>query len=190
VPDAEKQFEQLLEAMKCAAGVLLDADVPFLVGGGLAAWARSGPKTGHDVDFLVRPADAERARQALADAGYCTEQPSEQWLYKAWVDDVLVDLIFDPSDGTIGDGHFERADELEVQAVRLNVASLEDVMTSKLLALTEQEPDFSGVLELGRSLREQIDWDAVRKRTANSPFATAFFTLAEELNVVAEPRPK
>ena len=35
-------------------------------------------------------------------------------------------------------------------------------MTSKLLALTEQEPDFGSVLEWARALREQIDWDDVR----------------------------
>jgi hypothetical protein len=67
------------------------------------------------------------------------------------------------------------------------VASLEDVMTTKLMALNEQEPDLSSVLELARSLREQIDWEQVRARTNGSPFARAFFTLVEELGVVAEP---
>jgi hypothetical protein len=60
------------------------------------------------------------------------------------------------------------------------------VMTSKLLALTEQEPDFSSVLEWSRALREQIDWDDVRRRTEASPFAKAFFTLVESLGIVDE----
>ncbi len=64
------------------------------------------------------------------------------------------------------------------------VASLGDVITRKLLSLTEQEPDFSGVLEFARSLREQIDWEFVRARTASSPFARAFFTLIEELGII------
>ena len=64
------------------------------------------------------------------------------------------------------------------------VASLGDVLTTKLLALNEQEPDLTAVLELARSLREQIDWEFVRERTADSPFARAFFTLVEELGVV------
>jgi hypothetical protein len=50
--------------------------------------------------------------------------------------------------------------------------------------LNEQEPDLASVLEMARSLREQIDWDFVRARTASSPFARAFFTLVEELGVV------
>ena len=58
------------------------------------------------------------------------------------------------------------------------------MLTTKLMALNEQEPDLSSVLELARSLREQIDWDFVRSQTADSPFARAFFTLVEELGVV------
>ncbi len=69
-------------------------------------------------------------------------------------------------------------------AQRLPVASLGDVLTTKLMALNEQDPDLSSVLELARSLREQIDWDFVRAQTAGSPFARAFFTLVEELGVV------
>ena len=57
-------------------------------------------------------------------------------------------------------------------------------MTTKLLSLTEQDPDFASVLEFARSLREQIDWDFVREQTAASPFARAFFTLIEELGIV------
>ena len=64
-------------------------------------------------------------------------------------------------------------------ALRINVSTLEDVMTAKLMAITEQEPDFSAVLEWARALREQIDWDDVRARTEASPFAKAFFTLVE-----------
>jgi putative nucleotidyltransferase-like protein len=181
---ADQQFEQLLEVMKNAAGVLQEAGVPFLLGGGLACWARGGPKTEHDVDFLVRPRDAERAQEALADSGMRAETPPEGWLLKAYADDILVDLIFDPRGGTIDDGVFERAEELEVHATRLRVAALEDVFVQKLLALSEQQPDYSSVLELARALREQVDWDEVRARTGDAPFAKAFFTLLEELEIV------
>jgi predicted nucleotidyltransferase len=178
-------FEELLEGMKKAAGVLKDAGVPFLVGGGVAVWARGGPETGHDVDFFVKPGDAERALQAFESAGWKTDKPPEGWLYKAFDDQgAMVDLIFGPSAGDITDEHFDRAEELEVNAVRMQVSSLEDVMVTKLLAITEQEPDFDGVLESARSVREQIDWDDVRERTSESPLAKGFFTMVEELGVV------
>jgi hypothetical protein len=57
-------------------------------------------------------------------------------------------------------------------------------MVAKLLAITEQEPDFSAALEWARALREQIEWDDVRARTEASPFARAFFTLVEALGVI------
>lgn len=182
--DGERQFEALLATMKRAGGALKEADIPFVLGGGLACWARGAPRTEHDVDFLVRPSDAERAQQALAAAGMRTETPPEGWLLKAYDGEVLVDLIFEPQGGPIDDGIFERADELEVHAMRMQVAAVEDVLVQKLLALKEQEPDFSSVLELARALREQVDWDDVRRRTEASPFAKAYFTLLDELEIV------
>jgi hypothetical protein len=69
----------------------------------------------------------------------------------------------------------------------VHVFTLEDVMTTKLLALTEQEPDFAQVLSYARALREQIHWDEVRSRSGASPFARAFFTLVEGLGIVDPP---
>jgi predicted nucleotidyltransferase len=180
----DEDFRKVLQTMKRAAGALNDAAVPWALGGGLACWARGGPETEHDVDLLVKPEDAERAQEALTEAGMRAEKPPEQWLLKAYDGDVLVDLIFHPEDGAVDDELLERADELEVAAMHMRVSRLEDVLTQKLLALTEQNPDFSSVLELARSLREQVDWDEVRGRTSESPFAKAFFTLLDELDIV------
>jgi predicted nucleotidyltransferase len=185
VTEQEQEFGRLLGAMKQAAGIFHEAEIPFVLGGGLACWARGAPKTEHDVDFLVRPADAERASKALADAGMRTERPPEGWLLKAYDDDgVLIDLIFDPQGGPVDDALFERAEELEVHATRPRVAALEDVLVQKLLALSEQDPDFSSVLELARSLREQVDWEQVRARTEQSAMAKAYFTMLDELEIV------
>lgn len=182
---AEEIFDQLIEAMKKGSGILQEAEIPFILGGGLAAWARGGPRTVHDVDFMLKQEDAERALEAFEQAGMRTERPPEGWLYKAYDEnDALIDLIFDPADGPITDETIECADRLEVVALRIRVASLEDVMTQKLQAITEQEPDYDGVLSIARPLREQIDWGEVRERTQESPFAKAFFTLVEELGIV------
>jgi len=180
----EEEFDRLVESARRASAGLRDGGVPHALAGGLAAWARGGPKTEHDVDFMIKAEDADRALEALARAGLRTERPPEGWLVKAYDGDYLVDLIFNPSSGPVTDEILERADELEVQAMPMPVARLEDVMVTKLMALTEQEPDFGGVLEIARSLREQIAWDEVRERTESSPFAKAFFTLAEELSII------
>jgi len=67
----------------------------------------------------------------------------------------------------------------------MKVLRLEDVLVQKLLALSEQQPDYSSVLELARSVREQVDWDEVRERTRDAPFAKAYFTLLDELEIVS-----
>lgn len=181
----ESSFDELIEAMKAAAGILQRADVPFVLGGGLSAWARGGPRSEHDVDFLVMPEDSDRALEAFEAAGWRTERPPEGWLYKTWHENnALVDLIFNPASGPITDEIIDRSPEAEVMALRIHVSTLEDVMVAKLLALTEQEPNFSAALEWARALREQIDWDTVRARTEASPFAKAFFTLVEALGIV------
>jgi nucleotidyltransferase DUF2204 len=182
-----ENFPELIDSMKRAAAALRDAGVPYVLGGGLAAWARGGPPTEHDVDFFVHERDAGRALEALVEAGMKPEQPPEDWLLKAWDGETLIDLIFRPAGGAIDDGYFERAESVEVASQTMLVASLGDVLTTKLLALNEQEPDLSSVLELARSLREQIDWDFVRERTGDSAFARAFFTLIEELDIVEPP---
>jgi hypothetical protein len=179
-------FLELVETMKRSAAILRDAKVPFLLGGGLASWARGGPPTEHDVDFMLRERDVGRAEEALAAAGLRLERPPEGWLVKAWDGNVLVDLIFRPAGGAIGDEHFERSTVLEVAAQSVPVASIEDVLAAKLLALTEQEPDFGPVLEIARSLREQIDWGVVRAQVERSAFGAAFFTLVERIGIVPE----
>jgi hypothetical protein len=181
----EPTFEELLDAMKAGAGALQQHEIPFVLGGGLAAWARGGPKSEHDVDFMIKPEDADAALDAMEQAGLRTERPPEGWLYKAWHDNgALIDLIFAPSGGPITDETIERAPLLEVASLRVHVFSLEDVMTTKLLALTEQEPNFGQLLSYARALREQIDWGEVRDRSEASPFARAFFTLVEGLGIV------
>jgi hypothetical protein len=170
--------------MKHASAALRDEGVDHMLGGGLAIWARGGPPSDHDVDLLLREEDADRALEVLAAAGFRPERPPEHWLYKAWDGDNLVDLVFHPAGGRVGDEHFARATELEVSAHRLPVASIDDVLVTKLLAITEQDPDFRVVLEVARALREQVNWRSVARRTSDSPFARAFFELAHGLEII------
>jgi hypothetical protein len=64
--------------------------------------------------------------------------------------------------------------------------ALEDMIVTKVMSLTEHSVDYGTLLEMARALREQIDWPAVRRRTAESPFADAYFVLLDRLEVVPE----
>ena len=54
--------------MKRSVAAFRAGDVPYLLGGSLACWARGGPPPGHDLDFVVKPEDAERALALLPEA--------------------------------------------------------------------------------------------------------------------------
>jgi Uncharacterised nucleotidyltransferase len=181
----EQPFAEIEHALKRAAAALNQAGVPFLLGGSLASWARGGPQTRHDLDLMLKPEDAERALEALKDAGMRPERPPEEWLLKAWDGDTLVDLIYCPKGLPMDDDVIARGEVLSVLGMEIRVMALEDVMATKLMALTEHSLRYEGLLQIARALREQIDWHAVRSRTESSPFARAFFVLLEGLDILS-----
>jgi hypothetical protein len=176
-------LEPLGPTLKRSVAALHDSGIPFVLGGSLAAWARGGPRSENDLDFMVKPQDAERALAALEQIGMRTEHPPEEWLVKAWDGDVLVDVIHGPSGLEMTDEVFARADDIPVLSVETPVMALEDVLTTKLFALDEHSLDYRDLVAIARSLREQIDFDSLRRRTEESPYARAFFTLVEGLEI-------
>jgi predicted nucleotidyltransferase len=175
-PDVERAFKR-------AASILDGAGVEFMVGGGLAAWAHGGPPTTWDVDLMMREADTEAASEALGAAGMRLEDPPEHWLRKAYDEEVLIDLIFEPTSLAIDDEVFARAEELDVCAMRVKVMALEDVFATKLLSLNDNALDLAPLVKMARAVREKVDWPSVRRRTAESPYARGFFALASELGI-------
>src|SRR5205823_13955709 len=162
-------------------------DIDVALAGGFAVYARGGPPTEHDVDFIIRAEDVERAIDVLTEAGFRAERPPEGWLFKVFDEDgAMIDLIFAPnSKPEVVPEMLERAEELEIYAITMKVMSVSDVLATKLLTLKEHEVDYESVLEIARACREQVDWDLLRSQTEGSPYAKAFFTLVEELGLAA-----
>ena len=178
-----QEFDALLDTLKIAVAKLRERDIPFLLGGSLAAWARGGPEPQNDLDLMLNPAHAEATLSALAEVGMRTERPPEEWLYKAWRGNVMIDLIFSPSGLEITDEVFARADTIAVGAVATPVMGLEDLLVTMLCAIDEHTLDYSRLVAIARALREQIDWPQLETRTAHSPYAQAFFTLVRGLGI-------
>jgi hypothetical protein len=183
-------MKAIAESMKKAAAAFRSEDIPFLVAGSLASWARGGPETSHDLDFVVKPEDADRALAALEAVGMKTEKPPEEWLYKAWDGDVLIDIIFKPSGLRPDDDVMSRGENLNVMSMELPVMAIEDVLATKINALTEHSLRYEGLLEMSRALREQIHWENVRERVEETPFSRAFFVMLDGLGIVPEVPPK
>jgi predicted nucleotidyltransferase len=170
--------------MMHAAAALRDAGVPYLLAGSFAVWARGGPAHDTDLDFAIKPDDVERAVEALVASGMTSKPTPEEWLQKVCEGDVVIDLIFNPAGLHIDDSVLARGDDIEVTGMTFRVMGIDDVMTTKLFAFKEHYLDYESTLEMARVLREQIDWDELRARCADYPYAQPFFTLAEELGVV------
>ena len=63
---------------------------------------------------------------------------------KAWDGDVLVDLIFSPKGLPIDDDVIARGEELSVLSMEMRVMAIEDVLITKLMAITEHQPALRG----------------------------------------------
>jgi hypothetical protein len=180
--------QNLREALKRVAVALKETGIPFALIGGYAVWARGGPEPDHDVDFLVADEDATRAAELLAEAGFRVEHPPEDWLFKVYTDDSMVDVIFRDSGLPAERNVVVEADEIEVLSVEMPVLSATELLVQKLNALDEHFCDFGAMLPVARSLREQVDWGQVRDETNENVFAAAFLFLLEQLDVIAGER--
>ncbi|WP_082659784.1 nucleotidyltransferase family protein [Cellulomonas sp. B6] len=177
----------LQDALRRTAVALLDAQIPFALVGGYAAWARGAPEPSHDADFAVAEEDVDAARAALAAAGLDVQDPAENWLFKAYHHGQLVDVIFRMVGEPVTHEDLARADVLEVLAVRMPVLPATDIISAKMRVLGEHYCDFTWLLPMARALREQIDWERVREEIAGQPYARAFLFLADELGLTGRP---
>ena len=176
--------EGLASTLKRVAAVLKQAEIPFALGGSFAVYAHGGHSSDHDVDFLLREQDKEQALAELSKAGFRTEQPPEDWLVKVFEEGRMVDLIYRPVELPVTDATLADTVVRPVEAIAMPVLSATQLMVHKLLSYTQHYCDFATGLPVARSLREQIDWDRVRKETAQSPYAEAFLVLLDRLEVV------
>jgi hypothetical protein len=187
--DDEQPFSDLEQALKTSAAALRGAGVDFLLAGSLASWARGGPETRPDLDLVLAPEDNAPAVAALEQAGMRSEDPPEEWLVKAWDGDTLVDLIHHPKGVPVDAALFARGEVMSVLGMEMRVMALEDVLVTKLMALSEHSLRYESLLPIARALREQVDWEDVRARTSSTPFARAFFVMLEGLGILAEAKP-
>jgi putative nucleotidyltransferase-like protein len=184
----DRDLSPLLITLKKVAASLQRAKIPFVLGGGFAAYARGGGISGHDVDVMLREQDADAALAALADDGLRIVHPPEDWLVKAYDGDRLVDLIFRPVQRPVTDATLADSEVLPVGGCHLPVLSATALMVHRLLSFSSHVCDYATGLPLARSLREQIEWSRVHRETAESPYARAFLSLARDLRI-APPDP-
>jgi hypothetical protein len=176
--------DEIRDLLKRTAVALKEGGVPFALCGGYAAWVRGAPEPDHDADFLVLASEAERATKILEDAGLDVDEPPEDWLTKVVRGGSFVDIIWRTCGHPVESDLIDRSEVLPVLSVQMPVLRATDIVVTKLMALDEHYCDFSRMLPVARALREQVDWDEVRREVADNDFAVVFLQLLERLRVL------
>lgn len=181
--EPEADTVPLREALKLAASALKADQVPFALGGGYGLWVHGGPEPVHDVDFVVPEEDVEAAAHSLVAAGLRVERPPEDWLFKAYLDDAMVDVLHRLQGRPVTRELTGRAAEFEVLGMRFPVLPPTEIMAAKLGSLSEHYCDFAALLPVVRAVREQLDWARLRADAEGQPFAEAFLFLTDRLSI-------
>lgn len=167
----------------------LDADgLPYVVMGGLVAAVFARPRSTDDIDLFVKAEDAARALAVLEAAGFSVEESDPMWLYKAWRDDVLVDVIF-RSSGEIylDDDMLSRAVLRECRGTTLRMIAPEDLLVIKAVA-TAEHGSHHWYDALGIIARNPIDWSYLVERARQAgPRRVLSLLLYAESNDLAVP---
>ncbi|HEV7887119.1 MAG TPA: nucleotidyl transferase AbiEii/AbiGii toxin family protein [Acidimicrobiales bacterium] len=130
-----------LLALDEAAAALDEAGVPFLFMGGIASACQGRPRFTHDIDLFVRPQEARKALDALANNGFETEETYAEWLYKGFKHDQMVDVIFRSSgDIYLDDEMLARAPVTDFMGRDVRIVPAEDLIVIKAVVHNEHMP--------------------------------------------------
>jgi predicted nucleotidyltransferase len=149
----------LTTVLRQAVETVEKAGFPFLVLGGLAASLVGRPRWTHDIDLLVRPDDARQVLEALRAAGFTTEETDPVWIFKAFKDEVMVDIIFMVMGGIYLDDEMRaHSIERDYDGLRLRIPSPEDQIVIKGIVHREETSRhwFDALAILGRA---ELDWE-------------------------------
>lgn len=181
--------QPLLEALKTIAAGLKADGVPFALAGSYAVYARGGARSLHDVDFVVQEHSVPAVTSSLESRGLKIVQPPEDWLVKAYQDDVCIDVIYTLAAGPVDQAMLDRAEEMPVESVRMPVLSATDLLVGKLCALSEHACNLEPVLAVARTLREQLDQPTVLSAIRGHPYAETAMFLIWRLGILPEEGP-
>jgi predicted nucleotidyltransferase len=150
--------ETFIRVLRVAVQAVERAGIPYLLIGGVAESAYGRPLATLDVDMFVRPDQAEAALHALEEQGFDSQHTAPHWLFKAYRDRVVIDVIFCSSgDIYLDDDMLARSREVEIEGVRVRLIAPEDLIVLKALAHSEPTARywFDALAVLARS---DVDW--------------------------------
>lgn len=158
------EHEAFARALEASLSAIEELGIDYLLIGGLGVAAYGHNRWTHDIDYMVRPNDAAAALRALEKRGFTVEETEPSWLYKGFLDDVMVDLIFRSSGDVVLDPTMVRHARRErIGSVAGNVISPEDLVVVKAAATAEVVPnhwyDALAIIAFN-----DLDWDYLLER--------------------------
>jgi predicted nucleotidyltransferase len=150
-----------------ALRVLVDAQVPFLVGGAFAHACFTGIRRAtKDLDLFIYRNDYERVASLMQAEGWRAELSYPHWLAKVYSGEDFIDLIFNSGNGlTPVDEHWFRNNaQAQVLGVPVLIVNLEDALLSKSFIMERERYDGADIAHLLQANAEQLDWAGLLER--------------------------
>ena len=150
-----------------ALQALVDARVPFLVGGAFAHACFTGIRRAtKDLDLFIRREDYERVAALARAEGWRAELTYPHWLAKLHAGEDFIDLIFNSGNGLapVDDRWFRGNARAQVLGVPVRIANLEDGLLTKAFIMERERYDGADIAHLLHANAEQIDWDGLLER--------------------------
>lgn len=159
-PDTARFYRRALQ-------VLVDACVPFLVGGAFAHACFTGiRRSTKDLDLFIMRADYDRVASLMQAEGWQAEMTYPHWLAKVYAGEDFIDLIFNSGNGLtpVDARWFQDNGEAEVLGVPVRVVNMEDGLLSKAFIMERERYDGADVAHLLQANAEHIDWKKLLER--------------------------
>ena len=150
-----------------ALRALVDAQVPFLVGGAFAHACFTGiRRTTKDLDLFIYRKDYPRVASLMQAEGWRAEFTYPHWLAKVYAGEDFIDLIFNSGNGlTPVDEHWFRNNaQAQVLGVTVLIVNLEDAILSKCFIMERERYDGADIAHLLQANAEQLDWAGLLER--------------------------
>jgi hypothetical protein len=168
VPSLEDEVPPVTAAFyRRALQLLVDAEVPFLVGGAFAHACFTGiRRSTKDLDLFIRRQDYERVASLMQAEGWRAELTYPHWLAKVYAGEDFIDLIFNSGNGVapVDDRWFQGNAQAEVLGVPVLVANVEDGLLSKAFIMERERYDGADVAHLLQASAEHLDWEGLLQR--------------------------
>ena len=144
-------------------------DVSYGIIGGVASAAYGRPRWTKDIDVFCRAEDADRVLDNFAAGGFDIERTNPMWIYKAFRDDVQIDIIFKVRWEVYFDNEMaQRIRPIELDGVEIPVLAPEDIVVMKAMAVDEESP-WHWYDALGILAAVDLDWEYLLMRARKSP---------------------